>query len=209
MESILNFLFDNYVWVLIIGLIIIITLIGFIVDTKKKQKKLENISKDNIETNLEQINVNNAVTSSNTSNQNVVEPANIEPVQENIINNPMPDNTLNQNVVEPTNIESVQENIISNPMPDNTLNQNIVEPANIEPVQENFISNPMPDNTLNQNIVEPTNIEQIQDNISTNIFPEQINVQPSTYEPTDIIVEEIQTQNVPNNWEPTMKTDNN
>ena len=60
MEAVVDFLLEYYVWVLVVLVILLITVIGFLVDTKRKKKIREKNDVTQEERNVDTNNFNNA-----------------------------------------------------------------------------------------------------------------------------------------------------
>ena len=116
MNSIVEFITNNYVWFIVLSIIVIMAVIGYIAEqtdfgrTKEKPKK--DILKENS-------------TDENTVEESVVEEANLE---ENVVNEDM---NLEQNVVEPMplNNEEIDQSLFV-PLTDNSENVSPSEEVN-------------------------------------------------------------------------------
>ena len=84
MDTIVDFLVDNYIWVLIISVFLIIVLIGYIADQKRKLKKIKDQKTEEVVNN--EININ-APVQEEVQNINVAPaPVAAEPVATEPIN---------------------------------------------------------------------------------------------------------------------------
>lgn len=142
MDKVLNFLADNYILLMVIGVVLLIALIGFVVDGKKKKKDEGTI--DNSQNVTAENNVNTLNTDTNVVNT------------ENTVNTDVSLNT-SETIAEPTldfgtpNTNQTENNIV-----DNGLN---AEPVTLEAQTE------MPVNDVNAQVVpnivesEPTALD--------------------------------------------------
>lgn len=118
MESVINFLADNYIWFFVAAGLLIFALIGFIIDSKKKSNTFKGESapvENNIPVDYERINVenNNVETPSSTEMQNVDnsmpnEPVNIDYTMEI---NDIPLTEPEEVKIEPTPINPELQNV--------------------------------------------------------------------------------------------------
>ena len=210
MDTILDFLVDNYIWVLIISVFLILVLIGYIVDQKKKLKK---VKEQEVVANNE-ININSPV-QEEVQNINVVPaPVAAEPVVEQPVSNVT--NTIETPTFESINNEPIAP-ITETPIVETPMTEVVT------PVVENTISEPVVEQPVNdlqsepifeeatQTILDiPDNVADIQVPVQENVVSdvEPIEIQTPIIEDTEIIeepeviVEEANTQNVVNSWEP-------
>ena len=106
MESVMNFLADYYVWFFVAAIVLCFALIGFVIESKKKQKsefKGESIENDN-----------SAVSNINIVEENVVPVNNVNPINEGVqvtenLSSPSAQLPVNENVTleETMNISNV------------------------------------------------------------------------------------------------------
>ena len=149
----MDFIVDNYVWFIVVGIIILMAVIGYIADktdfgrkgkdedtkekkvekTKKEKKEKEKKEKIKVEAKginelTQEVAENNKVDVQQSNDLNVVEPVqNVQVNNENIDQSLFAPLTDNVNEVIPQNNESVENTELKN-----------VEPAKLEnPIQEN------------------------------------------------------------------------
>ena len=163
MDKVLNFLADNYILLMVIGVVLLIALIGFVVEGKKKKKDEGTI--DNSQNVTAENNVNTLNTDTNVVNT------------ENTVNTDVNLNT-NETIAEPTldfgtpNTNQTENNIV-----DNGLN---AEPVTLEAQTE------MPVNDVNAQVVpnivesEPTALDF---GTPTNTATEPVATEPVVSEP--------------------------
>ena len=183
MYSILDFLADNYIYFMIGAGILIIALIGFLIDGKKKQKKEEVTGVPT----MQSINVQNVVESS-------VAPVQTEQSTAQVVNEELgaePTLTFDEptNQVEPESIfnipEASQEPTIGEPitMPapeivNEPVVQPIVEPVNIaQPVQTSQVNEPVIDSAPVVDVPEVTPVQSIEP--EPIIMPDVVEVAPA------------------------------
>lgn len=180
MNNFVNFLLEYYVWILVVLGIIIVTIIGFLVDSKQKRKKKEKVLQGASEVKtvepLNELNTPNSVPVVDAKTQ-------VAPVS----NNDLGQTTVNSNVAQTlSNTQPVVPNNVNEPVNNSekiqTLSEqkphfepreaNIPNPTNLQP---NSISNvvapkPVSAVSINQQPVMPTNQVSVQPNnqISTN-----------------------------------------
>ncbi len=161
MESVMNFLADYYVWFFVAALVLCFALIGFIIESKKKQKN--EFKGESIEEN-EATNIENTIP---------VEPViQNAPVEENVIN-------ASQEMATPSNVEPVANNTTFDAMSDDTMEINDI-PLAVEPEKEQSsieyysgpIDMPTPAPMPAPEVVEDTNYSSntINNNINNNPF---------------------------------------
>lgn len=196
MESIFNFLADNYIYFMIAAGILAIALIGFLIDGKKKQKKEEiagvptmqamntqnTVQPTVAQTQIEQPNaqvVNEAPVAEPTLTFD--EPANqVEP--ESIFNIPEPTNA--PTIGEPITMPATQE-VVSEP-----VQEPIVEPVNIDqPVQTSQVNEPVIDSAPVVDVPEVTPVQSIEPAPAIEV-PEMTPVENNASEPVVPVVEE-------------------
>ena len=136
MDSVMNFLADYYIWFFVAALLLSFALIGFIIDTKKKQKN--EFKGESIET------TNNAPTSTPTSTPEVIgETVNVGPeavlggnnnttTLESVNPAPVSDETMEINDIPINEVSTPVENV----------NQT-VEPINQTPTENITIGSPI------------------------------------------------------------------
>lgn len=139
MESILNFLANNYLWFLIAAVVLAILLIIFIVDTKRKEKKETEITEEkpvSTEPNLENVdltqpNLNEAPASALASDSTSTSVGNE--------NEAITSNELNNNVQEASNTVNVENNAFTTPVNEESVNTETPAAPNFEqPASSNF-----------------------------------------------------------------------
>lgn len=149
--NIKDFLIDNYIWILVIILITIITIIGFLADKKKGNKTGQNVPPVNP-------NLNNQP----TNNGIPMQYQQLEQVPQNQMNNNMGMNNniiqqapLNQNMVVPNNLNVPNMVNTSNVGNINSAASVVTEPQPIQMVSANVIpvnNNPQPVENVVPNI---------------------------------------------------------
>lgn len=135
MNSVMNFLADYYIWFFVAALLLSFALIGFIIDTKKKQKN--EFKGESIET------TNNAPTSTPTSTPEVIgETVNVGPEAVLGGNNTTTLESVNPAPVsdETMEINDIPINEVSTPV--ENVNQT-VEPINQTPTENITIGSPI------------------------------------------------------------------
>ena len=151
-----EFLIDNYIWIIIIIILSIITIIGFLADKKKNQTKRANTMGGTIE------NQNPNMNPSNMTYQpqpNMNQPINYQQENNNLLGlqpNPMPNNIVN-NQLQPDNNLNSQINNINPPINNNVGPMNIQQPVmpNGQVVNEMNYNAPQPVEPLNAAINQP------------------------------------------------------
>lgn len=198
--NIKEFLLNNYIWILVVILLSIITVIGFLADKSKGTKK--NKQKQSPMTPMPNQNVSpiNSTPINYQPTQTVPEPINYQNPQ--MINNPsinniqpMPNPNLNSNIninqpMNP-NLNNPNQPINYNPNPmDNLANQspminNMPNPNTIG--QNNILNNPMP-------------VENIMENNAPNPEPmyQPLSEQKPTFGPSNIETNNVFGGNIPN-----------
>lgn len=196
MESIFNFLADNYIYFMIAAGILAIALIGFLIDGKKKQKKEEIAGVPTMQAMNTQNTVQPTVAQTQTEQPNAQvvneapvaeptltfdEPANqVEP--ESIFNIPEPTNA--PTIGEPITMPATQE-VVSEP-----VQEPIVEPVNIaQPVQTSQVNEPVIDSTPVVDVPEVTPVQSIEPEPAIEV-PEMTPVEDNASEPVVPVVEE-------------------
>ena len=156
MQAVLDFLLQYYVWVLAVLLILLITVIGFLADTKKKKRMREmamasdsmiNNSTNNTPVDFNGINQNQNV-SMGTSQSSVFEPVMTTDLNNNMLNNQFVNNDVNASSNNMVN-DSINSNL-------NMMNnQNNLSDRNINVVNDNatgMINNQNANNMVNGNM---------------------------------------------------------
>lgn len=196
MESIFNFLADNYIYFMIAAGILAIALIGFLIDGKKKQKKEEIAGVPTMQAMNTQNTVQPTVAQTQTEQPNAQvvneapvaeptltfdEPANqVEP--ESIFNIPEPTNA--PTIGEPITMPATQE-VVSEP-----VQEPIVEPVNIaQPVQTSQVNEPVIDSAPVVDVPEVTPVQSIEPEPAIEV-PEMTPVENNASEPVVPVVEE-------------------
>ena len=161
MDSILNFLSNNYKWFLIAAGVLVLALIGFIADSKKKKKAQENA-------------LNTAAVDGQAMAGIQTPVAPVAPVApEATINNP-----TGQNLNVQTNMEA--PSMTFNDMPTPSANNEVVDTAipsvmTMDPIQNNM--------EFNNSTVQPENTAEVNNAVSfetPSINPESVIQMPST-----------------------------
>ncbi|MBQ2872374.1 MAG: hypothetical protein IJE89_00020 [Bacilli bacterium] len=222
--NIKDFLIDNYIWIIVILLITIITIIGFLADKKKGDKNKDTSQPANSNMNAgamnnpqpmqyQQINGLENTIANNNQQQNYVNP--MPPVQNNIAPN-IGNVTVQPVVTEPTPVpvNVVPTNNMSqmnNPMPVENVIPQVEQESMYQPLSE---QKPMiaPQSTPSfgeavNNIQQPVNQNTPQNIVPTpiNMIPGQINNSlPMAPEP---MINQMPNYNVSNNI-PQMVNDN-
>ncbi len=221
MDTIVDFLVDNYIWVLIISVFLIIVLIGYIADQKRKLKKVKEQNAQGVTNN--EININ-------TPAQEAVQNVNVAPAPiavEPIVNEPInivPDaietptfepvsNEINESVAESPVSEVVEQPVFETPVVENPISEEIAPVT--EPVND-LISEPIVEEAPQTILDIPDNVTDINVPVQENIISESIPIEIETpvIDDTEIIsepeiIEEISTpQNVVNSWEPELAQEN-
>ena len=235
MDMILDFLVEYYVWVLVISIFLILVLIGYIADQKRKLKKIK--EEKNIEQPQVQQPVNEVV---NTPINDVVAP-NVETTPVNEVSTPdvqtAPINEVVTPVVEPISepIQQQSEVIDSSlfaPIGDTPVPaQPVMEPVIETPVTEINNVDLTPQQEIPSALAEPITevasvpetspviqepvYEPVEEVIDINEPIEQIDVPKQEEAPVEIpsveepIIEVIdEPQNVVNTWEPELVVEN-
>lgn len=196
MESIFNFLADNYIYFMIAAGILAIALIGFLIDGKKKQKKEEIAGVPTMQAMNTQNTVQPTVAQTQTEQPNAQvvneapvaeptltfdEPANqVEP--ESIFNIPEPTNA--PTIGEPITMPATQE-VVSEP-----VQEPIVEPVNIDQsVQTSQVNEPVIDSAPVVDVPEVTPVQSIEPAPAIEV-PEMTPVENNASEPVVPVVEE-------------------
>ena len=207
MNNIKDFLIDNYIWVLVVILLCIITVIGFLADKQKNKKEKDAI--DNNNNNQNTANIPAAPINYQTQQpQQMNYQQNGQLGQNNMTMVQMPMNNFgqmpntnimpaNQNM---TGIENFQTNTIPQPLP----NQNI-EMQQVNQNMNQSFENPMINNINNQtqmnnNVNNPQPIENI--NATSNINQESMYQPLSEQKPVFAPREINATIPMPNSQEP-------
>ena len=164
MQAVIDFLLVYYVWILVVFVILLITVIGFLADTKKKKKMREKtITEGNNQQNVGMMDVNSVNGMNNMPNMNMNTGFNLNPVGD--MNNNMFNQNMGNNMGnEVNNFNSMpnNNNLFFNSVPEQTPS---FEPKPVEPV--NIMNNNM--NSVPTPVVEPTPV-------SVNPVPEVTNV---------------------------------
>lgn len=153
MNNIKEFLLDNYIWILVVILLLIITIIGFLAD-KNKDSKREKKQKGNIPTN--QANAFNGNGSpityqNNISGMNTMDYSNTVPNMVNNNQNIMPMFNNQMQVPSAEQAYDLNNNKLQNDF-SNMNNQPINNNPTITSANMGNVSNPMPIDNINQSI---------------------------------------------------------
>lgn len=205
MEMILDFLVDNYIWILIISIFLILVLIGYIADQKIKLKKIkeqktQGLVSQNVNAPIQEVVQNNNVVPNPIASEPIVnEPVNVEN-NVDAIETPTFEPINNVPVEEPI-VEPVTEPIIEQPA------TNLVSEPIIEENTQTILD--IPDHVIDVNI--PVQEETIPESAPIELKPM---VEQPVMDNTEIIeepeiIEELGTlENVVNTWEPEIATQN-
>ncbi len=176
MESILNFLANNYLWFLIAAVVLAILLIIFIVDTKRKEKKETEITEENnagTETEVEELDLTTPPTTDNIEVPTEEKPVSTEPnlenvdlTQPNLNEAPASASALDSDSTS-TSVGNENEAITSN-----ELNNNVQEASNAVNVENNAFTTPVNEESVNTETPAAPNFEQP---ASSNFEPTGIN----------------------------------
>lgn len=186
--NIKDFLIDNYIWILVIILITIITIIGFLADKKSRGKKEK---KDNSQLQ----NINNQQVNNQMMNyqQQPIQYQQPEQFQNSQPNNNIGFNFNNMNTtVKPLNqmnntLNPTAQPNLAEPMPLNSINNQVDLMNNINPIN----------NVTPNNMAEP--MYQPLSEQKPNIAPQPIQNIPNMQQPVNI--EQNQISTMPNNLE--------
>lgn len=205
MDTILDFIVDNYIWIVIICVFLILVLIGFIADQKIKLKKIREQKSQGVASSDINVPVQESVVQTET-----VAPAPV--AAEPVVNEPI----VSNEVIETPTFEPVTS-VVEEPITVPEVPEPIVESA-VEPVVET-VSEPVVevanDNLFSEPITEevPQTILDIPDNVADIPAPIQEEVVEPIIEDTEIIedpeiIDEVSEENIVNRWEPELKTEN-
>lgn len=214
-DTLVEFIINNYKWIMIISAVLLMILIGYIADAtdfgragKDKNSSKDNKSMENDEDNSHKIDdeiINNQSSLSDinsvSNNDNFVIPNNNNVNEEVIAPSIVSENTVNI---------PYQEPIINEAPISDTLNQvtDVVEESNISPIQQSINNNPL-DDFNNQplenvnNVVEENNIlftNTSIDNQTTDLKPVsdislESNINPVVEETTEPVLTNISDDN--------------
>jgi len=183
MDNFVNFLLEYYVWILAVLGIIIVTIIGFLVDSKQKMKKKEN--------SLKEANVVQTVEPLNTVNdQNSVPIVDVKAQVAPVSNNDLGQTTVNPNVAQTlSNTQPVVPNTINEPVNNSEKIQTLseqkphLEPREVNiPNQTNLQLNPI------NNVVAPKPVSAVSINQQPVMPTNQVSVQPNNQMSTNPMV---------------------
>ena len=204
MESILDFLANNYIWFLIAAIVLAFALIGFIIDSKRKEKKKK--TEDGI-VNGNDLNgpevaaapsINNDATGINVASTTTTDPQVAQaPVMETpteINNTPSPNEAV-QSVTpqepQPVNAPTEAQTVVQ-PTEVNTPVQPTVNATPQNPVEQNVAPGPIvtPEaQVTGQNVTPNTNAQVQQPNVQPNVTP-QNTINPAEQTPQSVNVTE-------------------
>lgn len=188
MDNLVNFLLEYYVWILGVLIIIIITIIGFLVDTKQKRKKKE---KENVvnekENSVTTVDTNvsgqpQGLTSQNAQvAQTLPNISNVSPVS-----SPLPNNSVNTTTTPLDNSQT--QSVVSN----STLLNEQKPHFEPQPVANSFQGgvNQFAQNTsfnqsINSSVPKPVNAVSINQPSSQNVVTPQNNMQNNVSTPVN------------------------
>ena len=163
MDVVVDFILEYYVWVLVVLVILLITVIGFLVDTKRK-KKLREKSDDVQNTPIEHTNLNN----------NMMMGQNMNVFDQNVNQNMNNFNDMNNGMFNP-NMNTFDVNM--------NQNMNTFDP-NMNLGMNNFDNN-LNNNMLNQNNMMDMNMEN---NVSNDAFFVPTSQQSPVFSPGNVVV---------------------
>lgn len=174
MDTIIDFLLEYYVWILVVLIILVITIIGFLVDTnrkKKLRKKVESEGNSNNMNNINNMGMINDPNMFNNPNMNL-----------NMNMNQGMDNGLNSSFAPPTDFNN---NMMGNNMMSQNLNANLNQMAakSGNEMLQNNMNNGL-DNTNNNNNND-TFFTSVSDQ-TPHFEPREVNI-PTPVVPTPII----------------------
>lgn len=236
--NIKDFLIDNYIWILVIILITIITIIGFLADKKKGGKKNQNVPPVNPNLNNQPVNngmpmqyqqpaevpqnqMNNNNMQMNYNNMNGQ-----APVNQNIPNNPstlnnqnMGNNMNNVNTMmtepQPVQVGPTNMMTMNNPQPVENVTPNVEQESMYQPLSEQkpvIAPQPVPDFSNMQNM---NNQEMASPMMDTQLQQGTISFTPNqpmnsvTIPVTQVAPEPAVNQMTPYNMPSPMPIDNN
>lgn len=172
MKIVVDFLLEYYVWVLVVLVILLITVIGFLADSKKKKRMREKADNENV--NTEMNNINNQYPDFNNVGGNDLQMNNGFNMSADFNNN-----MLNQ------------DNVLSNNGMNNIPNQNINNfNQNMEQNMNNFNQNMEQNmNNLNQNMnVGVNNFNSNVNNGNSDAFFIPASEQTPKFEPREVVI---------------------
>lgn len=189
--NIKDFLIDNYIWILVIILITIITIIGFLADKKKGNNKEKDISQVNP-------NLNNQIANNGVPMQY----QQTEQLQQNPLNNNMGMNYNNMNIQpqQPINQNMIMNNN-SNMMNVNNVTPMVTEPQPVPmgPTSPTPINNPQPVENVIPNIEQEPIYQPLSEQkpvIPPQPVPNFNNMQKT--DTTPLVMDNVMNQNTPN-----------
>lgn len=221
MDTIINFLVDNYIWVLIISIFLIVVLIGYIADQKKKLKNIKEQKVQGVANN--EFNINTPVQETVQNVSVAPAPIAVEPIVNepaNIVSDTIetptfePISTEDNTPIIETPVSEVAKPINETPIVEPPINE-VTTPI-AEPVVNDLISEPIVEETPQTILNIPDNVTDINVPVQENIVSEPIAIEIETpiIEDTEIIsepeiIEEVSIpQNIVNTWEPELSQEN-
>lgn len=185
--NIKDFLIDNYIYILIVIGLIIITIIGFLADKKnKKGGSNKDIAPSN-NANMGNVNYNNNMASQG-------QPMNYQPIMNDNNNQPINNTLLNNNVQQPVNFNQMPNNVINpvnNALSNDNVNMNMGQVSNNSLNNDSLNMNNNNDGNLNvlpgtmqgsiitSNNSNPVNVQPVENILQQPIIPQSISsVQP-------------------------------
>ena len=211
--NIKDFLIENYIWLLVIILITIVTIIGFLADKKRGGKKEKNVQQTTPQ------NVNNQpvnpqlMNNQQLNNQSPIQYQQPQDIQSNQMNNNMGMNFNNMNTtVRPLNQMNNQQTMTTEPQPMMYTMPQAMQPMS-NPVET--INNPQPVENIAPNIVQEPMYQPLSEqkpviapqpvpnfsNMQAPVNTESNQVQPM---PANQVQSETNTLNVISSVSPTM-----
>lgn len=232
MQIVIDFLLEYYVWVLVILGILLITVIGFLADSKKKKKMRDKVNNENTDVNLNNmnqypdfnnmnmngsdLNMNNGFNMSSNLNNNMLG---------GDFNTAVPDNNLNNNFnMMNQNVNGMQNNDI------NMMNQGTNNMSGVSMMNQNINSMPSQNvnnftnevnqgmNNFNSNMnMGVNNTTPVNNNGSDTAFFVPASEQTPKFEPREVVIPKPveatpimnDSTNVVNSWENPVPTANN
>lgn len=184
-----EFLLDNYIWILVVVLLTVVTIIGFLVDKKRGNK--QNKTGANLMPNMGMASVNNGVNVQSNNMDNIT--PNVGMMQQQQTPQFQVQNMVNQTVPQPVQSTPInQEGFVYQPLSEQTPSfapqpvpspEISVNPSFVQPPTPNVIPTPMPmpqqnmNNSFNQSVQSPVILDSA---------PQQINVIPTPVNQTPV-----------------------
>ena len=156
MQAVVDFLLEYYVWILVVLVILLITVVGFLADTKKKKRMREKVNSEGDNTN-------------NYGVDNNLPPVNDFGAMNNTYNNPQMDNSFGNNSY---NQNMMNDGVYNNSI--NTMNNNM---NSFDNNMNMGMNNNFFNNTPEVNNFEPRPVEAtpIMNNSNVGVLPYGVN----------------------------------